>query len=366
MPYVKMETEKAKQLIDKYTNGTASAEECRVVESWYLKMQGGETLSAVELEKEHELGMHELDRYFVQRSKRTLMLRITSAAAVLLIVAAGFWVNTYQHRGIKDRITLAQDIPPGKRTAILVLDNGDTISLNDVKHGLAISKDAITYDDGTSVHRGKVAETMINASTPRGGTYDLTLSDGTVVSLNSESLLRFPQVFKGHSRVVELMGEAYFQVAKNKAMPFIVKSAGQSVEVLGTHFNINSYAGAVSSTTLVEGSVKIQAGTAERILIPGQQADVRADGLLVKQADVEAVISWKDGYFRFNDESIQEIMLKVARWYDVEVVYDGEVTKEGFTGAISRFSNISDVLDMLERTKTVHFKLEGRRVTVLN
>lgn len=361
-----MRTEKAEQLIDKYNSGEATPAESQLVESWYLKMKEGETLSPDELHQEYELGFRQLDLYFIRR-RTTFRLRIAAAAAVIIMASAVLYSYNYQNRGIKERITAAQDIPPGKNTAILTLANGETLKLSEAQHELSIGRNALTYKDGTVAKQtasGAVA--VLTAQTPRGGTYNFTLSDGTIVMLNADSYLKFPQSFSGKNRMVELKGEAYFEVAKNKAMPFIVKTEKQSIEVLGTHFNINNYSEAAGSTTLLEGSVKVTAGQSEKILVPGQQASLINEQLVVKKADLEAVVSWKDGYFRFNDENIQEIMQKIARWYDVDVTYEGDIPKEGFTGAISTFSNISDVLDMLERTKIVHFKLEGRRVIVLN
>lgn len=343
----------------------ATPEETRLVESWYLKMETGETLGTAELQQEHELGLKQLDAYITRR--RNLLLVWSAAAAVVLLTlfTALFFYNGTP-KGIKEQISLAQDIPPGKNTAVVTLANGDTLRLSDAQHTLSVSGRALVYEDGT-VARQTVAGTsaMLIASTPRGGTYKFKLSDGTLVILNAESSLKFSQVFDGVERVVELTGEAYFEVAKNMGMPFIVKTAGQNVKVLGTHFNINSYSG-ITSTTLLEGSVSVSAGAEEKILVPGQQADLTGDKLTVKKADVEAAVSWKDGYFRFNEESIPEIMQKISRWYDVDIRYEGKISREVFTGAISRFSNISDVLDMLERTKIIHFKLEGRRVIVLN
>ena len=362
-----MKIEDARQLLDKYINGDASQEEKRVVESWYLKLGAGETLSKEELQHEHDLGMVQLEGYF-GRQRRNLVFRIAAAAAILILVA-GVFLYSARPKGIKDTISVAQDIPPGKRRAQLRLATGKIIHLSESKNGISINGGRLSYDDGSELQDAETNAddaAILVANTPRGGTYDLTLSDGTVVVLNAESSLKFPQTFNGNNRSVELTGEAYFQVAKNKSMPFIVKSGAQTITVLGTHFNVNAYNATKPSTVLEEGSVRVQNGDEEVMLVPGQQADSKGSQLTVVQADMDAVLAWKQGYFRFNDESIPEIMLKISRWYDVEVKYDGEITNEVFTGAISRFSNISDVLDMLERTKIVHFKLEGRRVTVLN
>lgn len=362
-----MKEQKAKQLLEKYADGKADPEEKRLVESWYLKFFPGNFLSKEELQHEHDLGMIRLDAYF-GRQRRNLVLKIAAVAAVMLMVT-GVFIYNIQYKGIKERISLAQDIPPGKRRALLTLSNGKTIRLNEAKYGIKIGGKELSYSDGTALGAGinmANADALLVTQTPRGGTYQVTLSDGTIVILNAESTLKFPHIFKGKERRVELKGEAYFEVAKNKNMPFIVKSLGQQVTVLGTHFNVNTQSANGLKTTLLEGSIRLDAGSRSLTLLPGQQANFENNQLTILPADLDAVIAWKEGYFRFNDESIQEIMLKISRWYDVEIIYEGDVTHEVFTGAISRFSNISDVLDMLERTKIIHFKLEGRRVTVLN
>ncbi|RZK27282.1 MAG: FecR family protein [Flavobacterium sp.] len=359
---------KADDLIKAYTDGNASKEERKLVESWYLNFNSGNTLNQVQLQEEHDLGLKELNNY-LNRPKKLLWMRV-AAAAVLAIVATSVFFYSSKPKGIKESITLAQDIPPGRNRATVKLANGHVVQLSEKQRKLHINRYSISYADGTIVNNVEKNDNNSNeilvAQTPRGGTYSIILSDGTLVMLNSESSLKFPQSFEGSTRVVELIGEAYFEVAKNKQMPFFVKSPDQSVEVLGTRFNISAYPGTTPKTTLKEGSVKIAAAGTEKLLVPGEEAKLWGKQLQVKKTDVKAALSWKDDYFRFDDESLPDIMLKISRWYDVEIEYQGEIKKEVFTGEISRFSNISDVLDMLERTKTVHFKLEGRRVTVLN
>ncbi len=360
---------KAKKLIQRFNKGRATPQEEKVVKSWYLQLKSGETLSPEELQYEHDLGLEKLNTYINTRGQ-TLRLRIAAAAAVLLILAAGIFFFERQEDGIWTQISAAQDISPGSNNAVLTLANGSTIQLNGSKSALSVTADQFIYDDGTQLKDSRLNEpgslTYLKAQTPRGGTYKINLSDGTSVTLNAESSLSFPKVFSGPSRVVELTGEGYFEVTKNKSVPFIVNSKGMSITVLGTQFNLNSYpSGSSVSATLVEGSVKADAEGSSVTLIPGQQA-ILNHGLHVSIADIEAVTSWKEGYFRFSDEPIQEIMTKISRWYNVEVIYKGNISQDRFTGAISRFSNISEVLNMLQRTKIVHFEIEGRRVTVLN
>jgi ferric-dicitrate binding protein FerR (iron transport regulator) len=165
---------------------------------------------------------------------------------------------------------------------------------------------------------------------------------------------------------VAITGEVYFEVAHNPAKPFRVATGSQTVEVLGTHFNINAYTDeAAMKTTLLEGSVKVLNAGQSALLKPGQQSLVDGNKIqVIDHANTEEAIAWKNGYFRFNNEKIRSIMLKLSRWYDIDVEYEGETSDEGYYGTISRYKNISEVLEMLQQTKGVHFKIKGRRVTV--
>ncbi|RZL44345.1 MAG: FecR family protein, partial [Pedobacter sp.] len=205
--------------------------------------------------------------------------------------------------------------------------------------------------------------------TPKGGQYQINLPDGSLVWLNAASKLTFPTRFIGSERKVNLSGEGYFEITKNKKMPFKVVTALQEVEVLGTHFNINSYTDeANTKTTLVEGSVKVKLLNEQQssVLKPGEQAVNTSNKLKIDEVDVEAVIAWKNGYFRFDDEELESIMHKVERWYNVDVVYNNEKMKsEKLGGITTRFSEVGDLLKMLELTGKVKFKIERQKILVL-
>jgi transmembrane sensor len=367
-----MKFKKAEELLEKYRQKKATPKEKALLESWYLKYQTGTTLDPQDLLQEHNLGLNTLNVYLSKRQKIKLWPKLVAAAAMIMIFGTSVYFYSFKNRGIKDKISAAQDIPPGKNTAILSLANGRIINLSDNKKGIVINANKLTYSDGSNVvaanlnDRNTPPAVEMIARTPRGGVYNVILPDGTLVMLNAESSIKFPSAFKGKNRIVELTGEAYFEVAKDRAHPFMVKTEAQNTEVLGTHFNINSYETQHIKTTLLEGSIKVTGENDQVILIPGQQSTLAVGKLNVQQADIDEAVAWKNGYFRFNDEKIGEIMQKISRWYNIEVQYKDNITEEGFTGTISRFSNISDVLSMLERTKTVHFEIEGRRVTVLN
>jgi transmembrane sensor len=300
--------------------------------------------------------------------------KVLMAAAAVVAMVFGIWF--YQHKpspGTSNEEFVKNDIAPGKQGATLTLANGERIELSDTKNGVIVDPSALTYDDGTPISSTaagtrykKLAE--MSASTTKGQTYSFTLPDGSRVWLNAGSTLRFPQAFKGKKRKVSLTGEAYFEVAKDSKHPFLVESNGQLLEVLGTHFNINSYPDEKNiKTTLLEGSVNVSSLNNSQLLklTPGEQSVLDKGRLSKERVDTEAAMAWRNGYFRFEDEPIESVMRKLSRWYNIEVVYEKGAGSERFNGRISKNNHISKVLSALQTTKTIHFKVEGRRVTVM-
>ena len=308
---------------------------------------------------------------------------MTAAAAIVLMLIAGYWFYSQQKTGTTEQPVAAEqvnDAAPGGNKAVLTLADGSVVVLDAAQNGVLSQQGATSVqktDDGKIAYNSRESgndEVLYNTiSTPRGGQYQMTLADGSKVWLNAASSLRFPVAFTGKERVVELTGEAYFEIAKNKNQPFKVEVAGKNtVEVLGTHFNINAYADEGSvHTTLLEGKVKVtasaNAGTNVLTLAPGEQSQFNTNGQLTKSntADIEAVMAWKNGKFNFGEEaSIEMVMRQITRWYDLEVEYKGEV-KGSIGGSISRNVNASKVLEMLEMTGAVKFKMEGKKVIVM-
>jgi len=267
---------------------------------------------------------------------------------------------------------IKQDIPPGGNKAVLTLSDGSTIILDSAANGnLANQGNSSVNKLGNQIFyktEGKSTEVLYNTiSTPRGGKYQLALTDGTKVWLNAASSIRFPVTFVGKERKVEITGEAYFEVAKNKSMPFRVSVNDMNIEVLGTHFNISAYADErIVKTTLIEGSVKVTKGDALAILLPGEQARLSQQGQLTidKDINIEEVVAWNNGLFLFDHNNIQEIMQQISKWYDVDVVFQGEPTHLTFSGVVSRNSNISQVLKIMEQAG-VRFAIEGKKITVM-
>ncbi|WP_423146003.1 FecR domain-containing protein [Rubrolithibacter danxiaensis] len=309
-----------------------------------------------------------------------LWYKLAAAAAVLIFLSIGlyFFVNTEKKE--KQKITekpFAEDVLPGGNKAILMTADGKTIVLDSQKNGVIANQGNVQINktrDGQLIF--KVAKTAFankfaglnTIVTPRGGQYQVVLPDGSKVWLNAATSLRFPGIFKGSSRQVELQGEAYFEVAKNPAMPFIVQSSSAEVRVLGTHFNVKSYEDeSVMKTTLLEGAVQLSNAAFSGILKPGEQALLNSKGevKITDNIDIYDEIAWKNGLFQFNDADIAEIMRQLSRWYDVDISYRGGIPEKRFTGRISRNVNASEILNMLKYTG-VNSRIEGRNIVIMN
>jgi transmembrane sensor len=311
---------------------------------------------------------------------RRLWPRIAVAAAVAtLIFGAGlFYYSNQNVKTDQPAAVVAGDVAPGKVGATLTLASGRKIVLSEAVDGELAKEAGVLISkskDGKLVYElveGSGDANKINVlSTSRGETYDLRLPDGSLVALNAASSLSYPANFtRNKERRVELTGEGYFEVAKDKLHPFVVSTAGQEVEVLGTHFNVNAYSDeAAVTTTLLEGSVKVHASaetglSASAVLKPGEQSSLDDNTIKVASIDTELAVAWKNNNFMFEASDIKSVMRVVERWYNVEVKYEGALPTEKFGGAVSRFDNISSVLKILESTGGAHFKVEGRTVTV--
>ena len=299
------------------------------------------------------------------------------AAAIVLLVAssAAFWL--LRRPATVKAPTLAtqpaKDIAPGGNKAVLTLGDGTEISLDSAGNGM------IAQQGHTSVIKSGNGQIHYDApqnggqpvfnkiATPRGGQYTITLPDGSRVWLNASSSLRYPASFNGVARTVELTGEAYFEVAKQAGQPFVVRVEEMEVKVLGTHFNVMAYADeAVVKTTLLEGAVEVKKSGVAKKLKPGQGSSLhRSSGVLEVLPDVntEEAVAWKNGYLQFEGSDIRSAMRQIARWYDVDVVYKGNIPAH-FRGIIPRNVPVSQVLKMLELTGEVHFEIGDRQIIV--
>lgn len=317
----------------------------------------------------------------------TIRPSLKYAAAVILIAAIGAYL--YTSRGKKAELVKVTptpqtapapiDIMPGGNKAILTLAGGQRIVLDSVANGniatqgqTAILKTADGQLDYNTQDKGTATAVYYNTvSTPKGGQYQLTLSDGSKVWMNAASTLHFPTSFTGTQRLVELDGEAYFEVAKDAFTPFVVKvKDGAAIKVLGTEFNIMAYGNEQDTkTTLVKGSVKVTNGNFNAMLQPRQQAlsktgNSTAPVIINQYPNMEEVLGWKNGVFQFVNADLRLVMRQIARWYDVEVLFDDRVPEVHFTGSISRSLKASELLSGIEYVG-VHFKIEGKKVLVL-
>jgi transmembrane sensor len=405
---MQMDKEQVIELIRKYNDGSASKEEIRLVENWFVKQselqqREPEDIDYLNVKRQMWLNIdQQIDHPVVERSliparKSVLRFRIVAAAAVLLLaVTAVFFYRNY--KDLDGPQIVKNDINPGKNKAVLTLSNGQKISLTDALNGQLAQQAGVTISktaNGQLIYQAAPNASNKNNTeyntieAPRGGQWQVILPDGSKVFLNASSSLKYPVSFAAKERKVELKGEAYFEISHNKKSPFRVIAKGQTVEVLGTHFNIMSYDDEKTvKTTLLSGSVKVSsngsnaAGTnasgtnaagvnaansaAESLILkPGEQAQVSPGNMkLIRDVDLEDVLAWKNGYFKFN-ENLRSVMTKVSRWYDVEVVYETQPDPDfKFKGEISRDKNLSELLNMLDYTGKLHFKIEGRRVIV--
>jgi ferric-dicitrate binding protein FerR (iron transport regulator) len=295
-----------------------------------------------------------------------------AAAAVLLLLGGSAWFLLQRAPEVKPPVTAVSDVAPAGARAMLTLADGSAVPLDSNGRQVIPQGHTTVYQSkGQLQYRtagGASAAGYNTLTTPRGGFFQIALPDGSKVWLNAASSLKYPVAFNGKERIVELQGQAYFEIAANAAQPFKVKmNDGTEVQVLGTSFDIMAYADeSTVQTTLLEGAVSIHQAAARTILKPGQQAvlDPASHVLQVQAADVGQVIAWKTGFFEFANTDLTAIMRQISRWYDVEVVYEHKHDKERFLGRISRRQPLSRILQLLEENG-IQCRVEGRKVRVL-
>jgi transmembrane sensor len=349
-----METAEAKQLLIKYHNGQCTEAEKALVENSFLHFNEHEIditperIIMVGKEIYHELPI-------TNAPKRINLWRGVAAIAAMMVLTMGTW-HLFDRFSRPSSEVIVQDVNPGGNKAILTLANGKTLNLSSAKRGIINDGEKLTYEDGTLISDMPSSTHIL--STPNGGQYQIVLADGTKVWLNAASKLTYPTSFaNAATREVTLTGEAYFEVAHNPAQPFLIKTNFQTVQVLGTHFNINSYEdNGATVTTLAEGAVSVNNSAEKAVLKPGQQSLVTAKSIRVQAADLETDLAWKNGKMEFKEATIHTIMAQVARWYDIDIEYQGELSNRLFNGSISRDSNLSVLLKILAYSD-IHFTI---------
>ena len=383
-----------RKLVKKYLHDTATKEETEKLFQWYRSEMNADSHWDLDaFEDEEDLKLFILSKIDVPDliEKKAPVYRkfyyLAAAASLAIFMAIGlyFFNNNNQtyvsptsvKKVVKQK---AIDIQPGTNKAILTLSNGKKIILDDSQNEVVINDGAIKVHKnakgiieytlnrlGKEQNEKTEVQTGYNTiQTPIGGKFQLTLADGSKVWLNSASSLRFPVYFSGDNRTVELKGEAYFEVAKTQNKKFTVRSGNQTVEVLGTHFNINAYSDEpVITTTLIEGAIRVVELNTQKfqILKPGEQSKVHND-IKIQKKDTQADIAWKDGYFYFENSSIETVMRQLGRWYGITARYESALPQQHFEGAISTNLTLLEVLEILQKSN-VHFSLEGKEVVVM-
>jgi len=378
-----MDNKQEQELIDKYLAGLCTPQEKETVESWYLSYAKDKVDNLDQPdEADYIAAEKEIWNSIVrQNNPRKLFLwPYIAAASIFLFLTIGVFFILHKQPAQQIVKNQKQEIIPGTNKATLTLANGQKIILTRGLNGKLAqqgctlvqvnSSGSIAYT-ALAANNSLVSQVQFNTlSTVRGeqSPYPLVLADGTKVWLNAESSITFPTSFSGKERVVKITGEAYFEVVHDALHPFKVKVRDQTIEDLGTQFNINAYLDEPTmKTTLINGKVKISAGSQVAVLKPGFQAAVSPSGssIIVQAADLDQVMAWKNGNFEFEGTPLKDIMRQISRWYDVDISYMGTIEDTEFGGSISRSKNINEILSMLEMTKSVRFKLDGRRILVM-
>ena len=398
-----MEQQDLLALIDKYLNGTANEEERYLLQQYFSRFQQTDTWNEADLGDRDETETRILNRLSAAIRQQPPAAVVPfygrswmKIAGVVLCLAAGV-VTWWQGSKGKTEPIARKEQPQvivstvqNHSNTTLTLPDGTVMVLDSSPNGLLVRHNNtiirkqgnhITVNPGVpSKNKTAVANGIHTLKTPNGRQFKAVLADGSQVWLNAASSLRFPTVFAGNERRVEISGEAYFEVAKDAARPFRVLTVVPDtpghketlVEVLGTHFNINAYGDdGGMKTTLLEGSVKVavaktgnSATAQETVLVPGEQARVTSlQTVAITKADTEEAVAWKSNLFYFNNTGLQNIMQQLARWYNVEVVYAGEVPVRHFSGKISRAAPLSTVLEILEQSN-IHFTIRGKQIIV--
>lgn len=374
------------ELLEKIADGTATPADRAAFQEWITSLSSAEKQQVMmdmeafmpELIPNEQADENLLAALLVQINQTKVVklkrswYRFAAAAIFILALGVAYWMidpfSTY-HPSVSAPITA---LVPGGNKAVLTLASGEQIVLNGANNGNIADQNGvqiIKLDSGLLSYKGKASQIGYNTlSTPRGGQYQVELPDGSHVWINSASTLRYPTAFVGKTREVELNGEAYFEVFHDPSRPFQVKVKELSVNVLGTGFNIMAYEDeAAIRTTLVHGSVEVSVANKKQRIEPGEQASVTTgkDQFQISKPDIDQVLAWKNGQFLFSNMSIKAIMRQVSRWYDVEVVYEGEPSNKVLGGGMPKTKVADSLLAILEETGLVKFKVTGRKIIVL-
>jgi ferric-dicitrate binding protein FerR (iron transport regulator) len=378
-----MEIDELEILVHKYLKGTATESEIQSLNQWYQQQQLVNNEWEADSPDEETIIKAEMfdvisNRTGIQQrrqSTRTIWWSLTAAASLLLLIGTGLYLfHSKQSAAPQEANLLLDDALPGSNGAILTLSNGQKIQLgngNTILSDINKTDRIKKYSDSVVVYNSskneQVSPTAYNTiTTPNGKQFHIVLPDGTKVFMNAASSLQYPLAFSGSERLVKLTGEAYFEVVHNSRMPFRVQVDKQIIEDIGTEFNINSYNdNGTLAVTVLEGSAKVQINKNAVTLTPGQQSltTTGTDQIVVQSADTESVLAWKNGLFHFNNAPIDLVLRQLARWYDLEVIYEGNIPKKTIDGEIYRDVKFSEVF-MILKALQINYRIEGRKVFI--
>lgn len=372
-----------KNIAAKVIAGKATIEEIEFINQYYDLFDKEADVSEELSAEEKEMLAHEISAGIMTKvgftetaaAKYNYGSILKIAAAVLLLLAASYLMFKPSFTGKnKEQVTakILSDVAPGGDNATLTLADGSSYELNQLGKKAVLRKGNLKIEktkDGLLVvsvlqQSSGSSPSMNTITTPRGGQYEVVLPDGSRVLLNAASSLKFPDFFDGNKRQVELTGEAYFEITHLAAKPFLVKSNHATIQVLGTQFNVMAYDPGQIKTTLVEGSVNLKSSTSAVMLIPGEQGVMSNNGNINRRkVDVDKEISWRKGWFSFNESSIENVMDEISRWYDVDVLYAHKMPHKEITGRVPRNAKLSVVLDMLQYSG-FEFEIKDRTIKV--
>jgi transmembrane sensor len=377
-----MSKKDATDLLNRYLAGHVTTDEKALVETWYANYSKNARLPDIndqQLEQNQKDNLLKLLAKIHPSAKHNYFRSLSVAAAVSGFIIVSLTLlkpiifDKKQTATVIPVHNTPPPLPPGGNKAILILSDGSSIALNDAQKGELANDKGVKIDKKTNgqisyTRNGADANQLANAFntviTPRGGQYKLVLSDGTKVWLNSASSLKYPLSFTGNKREIQLSGEAYFEVAHNRHKPFRVISNGQIVEVLGTHFNVNAYADEPAiKTTLLEGSVKVQSNGISKTIKPNEQVMLKAGTMNIAKADVTEAVAWKNGFFYFKDDDLKSVLRQLARWYNVDIKYEGEIPQREFSGEISKNIDASKLFAILSFEK-ITYQVENKTIII--
>ncbi|BDU25147.1 FecR family protein [Flavobacterium sp. GSB-24] len=377
-----MSPENIEDLIHKYLSGTATPQERELLDSWYQNQQTNSQQWVADSFDEEQVIKQEM---FAEinaaispekvRSIRPVYKYVAAASVILLVGSITFFLGTSKQTDSKSNpIVVTTNLPGGTNGAVLTLASGEKVQLNNSAAnkislgeatGISSYNDSVLrYEDSKNKANKQIAYNTL--TTPYGRQFSLVLSDGTKVYMNAGSTLEYPVVFQGSERLVKLSGEAYFEVVHNSKIPFRIKVKEQIIEDIGTAFNVSAYKDEKSAAvTLVEGSVKVKKKQSEVIIKPGEQA-VTVDGnnnITVREADFDSALAWKNGLFHFSDQQLDVVLKQIARWYNLEIEYQGGIPSKTINGEIYRNMDGVQVLAVLKNLG-VNYKLEGNKLII--